>query len=93
MPEQLAAQVGEIMRAQLKTAPVFERAAFGRLVMEIGQDYKTDLRYTAECMDCLQVAAEHILRARFIGANKLALHGGRLGITVGDLQLSARWHR
>ena len=56
---------------------------------EIGQDYKTDVRYTAECMDCLQVAAEHTLRARFAGANALARNGGRLGIMVGDLKLSA----
>jgi histone H3/H4 len=63
-------------------------------VAEIGQDYKTDLCCTAECMDCLQDAAEHILRAHFSGANKVALYGGRLGITVGDLQLSApRGHR
>lgn len=98
VPEQLVSRVAEIWKAQMRsTAPVFERAAFGRLVAEVAQDFQTDLRFTAECMDCLQVAAEHTLRAHFADANALALHGGRLGITVGDLQLSVpggrRQHR
>ena len=86
---QLRRRIAEIRQAGQETALHFLPAAWARLVAEVGQDFKTDLRYTAEAMDCLQVAAEAALRRRFATANQLARHAGRVGISRGDLKLAA----
>jgi histone H3 len=45
-------------------------AVFRRLVREITQDFKSDLRWEAEALEALQVDAEAYLMGRFGEANK-----------------------
>jgi histone H3/H4 len=65
----------------------FSPASFTRLVREIAQDYKGDIRFTSEALDVLQFAVEsqagHLLEA----AQKLAIHSGRTTVTPKDVQL------
>lgn len=50
----------------------FPRAAFSRLVKEIGHDFKSDMLWQPEAIQALQEASEHMLEQRFRKANKLA---------------------
>lgn len=82
---QLEHRLAQIKSAQADTATKLDRAAFCRLVCEIGQDYRTDLRYTDEAIDCLQTAAEAQMVSMYALANKHALDAGRCGIVPADL--------
>jgi histone H3/H4/ubiquitin len=63
---------------------------FQRLIREIGQDYKTDLRFSKEAMTLLQYAAEHYLVKLLEDANLSAIHAKRQKIEPKDIQLARR---
>lgn len=63
---------------------------FQRLVREIGQDYKTDLRFSKEALILLQYAAEHYLSSLLEDANLGAIHAKRQKIEPKDIQLARR---
>ena len=63
---------------------------FQRLVREIGQDYKTDLRFSKEAVILLQYAAEHYLSSLLEDANLGAIHAKRQKIEPKDIQLARR---
>ncbi len=63
---------------------------FERLVREIGQDYKTDLRFSKEAMTLLQYAAEHYLVKLLEDTNLNAIHAKREKIEPKDIQLARR---
>lgn len=63
---------------------------FQRLVREIGQDYKTDLRFSKEAVTLLQYAAEHYLVKLLEDANLNAIHAKRQKIEPKDIQLARR---
>jgi len=63
---------------------------FQRLVREIGQDYRTDLRFSKEAMTLLQYAAEHYLVKLLEDANLSAIHAKRQKIEPKDIQLARR---
>ena len=63
---------------------------FQRLIREIGQDYKTDLRFSKEAMTLLQYAAEHYLVKLLEDANLNAIHAKRQKIEPKDIQLARR---
>ena len=50
----------------------FPKATFSRLVREIAQDYKIDLRFEPEAIQALQEASERMLETRFFRANSIA---------------------
>ena len=63
---------------------------FQRLVREIAQEYKTDLRFSKEAVTLLQYAAEHYLVKLLEDANLNAIHAKRQKIEPKDIQLARR---
>lgn len=80
----------EIRRYQKSTDVLIRKLPFARLVREITQDYKTELRYQATAIEALQQAAEDYLTHLFEDANLCALHAKRVTILPKDMQLSRR---
>jgi histone H3 len=66
------------------------KSGFERLVKEIGQDFKTDVRWEAKAILALQYAAEAYIVGIFDDANMAAIHARRLGILPVDIQLIRR---
>lgn len=65
----------------------FPKQPFSRLIREIAQDFKTDLRFEAGVCDLLQLAAEDYLITLCNGANMAAVHADRETIYPKDIQL------
>ncbi|MCO5562798.1 hypothetical protein L7F22_016430 [Adiantum nelumboides] len=63
---------------------------FQRLVREIAQDFKTDLRFRSTVVLALQEAAEAYLVGLFEDTNLCAIHAKRVTITLKDIQLARR---
>ena len=70
----------EIRRFQKSTDLLLGKAAFQRLIREIGQDFKNDLKFSRGAFAALQHAAEHYLVKLFEDANLCAIHARRTGI-------------
>jgi histone H3 len=66
------------------------RRPFQRLVRELAQDCKTDLRFESNALLALQEAAEAWLVGLFADANLCAIHAKRVTIMPKDLQLARR---
>jgi histone H3 len=66
------------------------RVPFQRLVREIAQDFKTDLRFQSVAILALQEAAESYLVRIFEDTNLCAIHGKRVTIMPKDMQLARR---
>ena len=80
----------EIQRYQKSTDLLISRLPFRRLVREIAQDFKTDLRFAVQTMAALQEAAEAYLVGLFEDANLCAIHAKRVTIMPKDIQLARR---
>jgi histone H3 len=78
----------EIRRYQRSTELLLRKQPFMRLVREIAQDFKSDLRFTAEAIECLQTACEAFVVRRFENANLCAIHAKRVTIFPKDMQLA-----
>ena len=61
-----------------------------RLVREIAQDFKTDLRFEAKAILCLQEASEAYLVGLLDDLNLCAIHSKRCTIMPKDIQLAWR---
>ena len=85
----------EIRHYQKSSALLIRKLPFQRLVREIAQDFKTDLRFQSAAILCLQEAAEAYLVGLFEDTNLCAIHARRVTITPKDLQLARRirWER
>ena len=64
----------DIRHYQGSTALLIRKLPFQRLVREISQDFKTDLRFQSATVLCLQEAAEAYLVRLFDDANLCAIH-------------------
>lgn len=82
----------EIRRYQKTTELLIRKLPFSRLVREIAQDFKTDLRFQASAIMALQEAAEAYLVGLFEDTNLCAIHAKRVTIHPKDMQLT-RWIR
>ena len=80
----------EIRRYQKSTEPLIRKLPFQRLVREIAQDYKTDLRFEGTDILALQEAAETYLVGVFQDTNLCAIHAKRVTIQPKDMQLARR---
>ena len=80
----------EIRRYQKSTELLIRRQPFMRVVREIAQDFKTDLRFQAAAILALQEATEAHLVGLFEDTNLCALHAKRVTITENDLRLARR---
>ena len=80
----------DIRHFQGSTALLIQKLPFQRLVREIAQDYKTDLRFQSAAILCLQEAAEAYLVRLFDDANLCAIHARRVTIMPKDILLARR---
>lgn len=80
----------EIRRYQKSTDLLIRKLPFQRLVREIAQDFKTDLRFQGSAILALQEAAEAYLVGLFEDANLCAIHAKRVTIQPKDIQLARR---
>lgn len=80
----------EIRRYQKSTELLIRKLPFQRLVREIAQDFKTDLRFQSSAVMALQEASEAYLVSLFEDTNLCAIHAKRVTIMPKDIQLARR---
>ena len=80
----------EIRKYQKSTELLIRKLPFQRLVREIAQDFKTDLRFQSAAVLALQEAAEAYLVGLFEDTNLAAIHAKRVTIMPKDIQLARR---
>merc|ERR1712199_9821 len=76
--------------ARKSTELLIRKLPFQRLVREIAQDYKSDLRFQASAILALQEASEAYLVGLFEDTNLCAIHAKRVTIMPKDIQLARR---
>ena len=84
------AALKDIRHFQKSTALLIRKLPFQRLVRQIAQDFKTDLRFQSVAILCLQEAAEAYLVGLFEDTNLYAIHAKRVTIMPKDIQLARR---
>ena len=82
--------IREIRKYQRSTELLIRKLPFQRLVREIAQDYKADLRFQQQAVTALQESAEAYLVGLFEDTNACAIHAKRVTILDRDLQLASR---
>ncbi|KAJ0570872.1 putative transcription factor Hap3/NF-YB family [Helianthus annuus] len=80
----------EIRKYQKTTELLIRKAPFQRLVREIAQALKSDLRFQSHAVLALQEAAEAYLVGLFEDTNLCAIHAKRVTIMAKDIQLVLR---
>ena len=80
----------EIRKFQKSTDLLIRKLPFQRLVREIAQDYKTDLRFQSQAVLALQEAAEAFMVTLFEDTNLWAIHAKRVTIMPKDIHLARR---
>ncbi|CAM9019808.1 unnamed protein product [Wickerhamomyces anomalus] len=80
----------EIRRFQKSTELLIRKLPFQRLVREIAQDFKTDLRFQSSAIGALQESVEAYLVSLFEDTNLAAIHAKRVTIQKKDIQLARR---
>ena len=80
----------EIRRFQKSTELLIRKLPFQRLVREIAQEFKSDLRFQSAAIGALQEASEAYLVGLFEDTNLCAIHANRVTIMPKDIQLAQR---
>ena len=80
----------EIRKYQKSTELLLRKLPFQRLVREIAQDFKSDLRFQSHAIMALQEATEAYMVALFEDTNLCAIHAKRVTIFPKDIQLARR---
>ena len=80
----------EIRKYQKSTELVIRKLPFQRLVREIAQDFKTDLRFASGAILALQESAEAYMVGLFEDTNLCAIHARRVTIMPRDIYLARR---
>uniref|UniRef100_T1IYQ6 Histone H3 n=1 Tax=Strigamia maritima TaxID=126957 RepID=T1IYQ6_STRMM len=80
----------EIRRYQKSTELLIRKSPFQRLVREIAQDFKSDLRFQSAAVLALQEASESYLVGLFEDTNLCAIHAKRVTVMPKDMQLARR---
>jgi histone H3 len=80
----------EIRKYQKSTDLLIRKAPFQRLVKEIAQEFRADLRFQSNAILALQEAAEAYLTGLFEDTNLCAIHAKRVTITQKDMGLARR---
>ena len=75
----------EIRRYQKSTDLLIRKLPFQRLVREIAQDFKTDLRFQGSAVLALQEAAEAFMTGIFEDANLCSIHANRVTVMKKDI--------
>eukprot|EP01032_Pedospumella_encystans_P031064 gene31064-35057_t len=80
----------EIRKYQKSTELLVGKLPFDRLVREVSQDFKVDLRFQGSAVLALQEASEAYVTGLFEDTNLAAIHAKRVTIMPKDLQLARR---
>ncbi|KAH8237706.1 hypothetical protein KR038_008450 [Drosophila bunnanda] len=80
----------EIRRYQKSTELLIRKLPFQRLVRDIAQGFKADLRFQTAAIGALQEAAEAYLVGIFEDTNLCAIYAQRVTIMPKDIQLASR---
>ena len=80
----------EIRNYQKSTELLIRKLPFQRLVREVAQDFKNDLRFQGSAVMALQEAAEAYLVSLFEDTNLCSIHAKRVTIMPRDMQLARR---
>ena len=80
----------EIRKYQKSTDLLIQKLPFQRLVREVAQDYKCDLRFQTTALLALQEAAEAYMVGLMEDTNLCAIHAKRVTIMPKDMQLARR---
>ena len=87
-PGHLALQ--EIRHYQIHTNLLIHKLPFQRLIRELAQKFKVDVRFRSSTLMALQEAAEAYLIRLFEDTNLCAIHAKRVTIMPKDIQLARR---
>ncbi|EAY85739.1 hypothetical protein OsI_07103 [Oryza sativa Indica Group] len=80
----------EIRKYQKNTELLIRKLPFQRLVREIAQLFKHDMRFQSHAVLALQEAAEAYLVGLFEDTNLCAIHSKRVTVMSKDVQLARR---
>ena len=80
----------EIKKYQKSSDLLIRKLSFQRLVREVAQKMRPDLRFQSTAILALQESAESFLVQMFEDVNVCVIHGGRVTIQVKDMYL---WNR
>jgi len=80
----------EIRRYQKSTELLVRKLPFQRLVREVAEVYKSDLRFQSSAVLALQEASESYMVGLFEDTNLCAIHAKRVTIMPKDMQLARR---
>ena len=80
----------QIRKYQKSTELLIRKLPFQRLVREIAQDYKCDLRFQTTALMALQEAAEAYMVGLMEDTQLCAIHAKRITIMPKDMQLARR---
>ena len=80
----------EIRRYQKTTKLLLLKDPFSRIVREIAQDFKKDLRFQSNAVLALQESSEAYLTVLFEDTNLCAIHAKRVTIMKKDSELARR---
>ena len=80
----------EIRKYQKSTELLIRKLPFQRLVREVAQEFKQDLRFQSHAIMALQEASEAYLTSLFEDTNLCAIHAKRVTIMPKDIQLARR---
>jgi histone H3 len=84
------AALREIRKYQKSVEPLIPKLAFERLVREIAQEYKADVRFRPEAVAATQQASEAYLVGLFEDTNLCAIQARRVTVMPKDMQLARR---
>lgn len=80
----------EIRRYQKTTDLLIPRAPFQRVVRELANDHRDDVRFQSAAIAALQEAGEAYMIGLFEDTNLCAIHAKRVTIMSKDMQLTRR---
>ena len=80
----------EIRHYQKSTELLCRKLAVSRLIREITQDFKTELRFQSSAIAAIHEAMESYMVYLFEDTNLCAIHAKRVTITPRDMQLACR---
>ena len=80
----------DIRKYQKSYSLLLPKLPFSRLVREITEDYKSDMRFQKSAIEAIQEATEAYLVSLLEDVNLLAVHCKRVTITAKDLNLARR---
>ena len=78
----------EIRHYQKRTNLLIKKVPFARLVREIAQEFKQDLRFQNSAIGALQESAEAYIVRLFEDINLCAIHAKQITIMPKDIQLA-----